>query len=73
MHVKQLTLVKGEHKYVFRYRDGNEDKLIDAFVDLAEDRASQFDWFDAAVLSFQLSRHFLQSNRTTRSPHADAF
>lgn len=52
----QLSLVKGGQRYVFRYRPGGEADVINAFAELAGDDESQFDWFDAAVLSYQLGR-----------------
>ena len=54
--VRQLSLVKGSERFVFRYRTGCETQVIDAFANLANDRASEFDWFDAAVLSYQMGR-----------------
>ena len=54
--VRQLSLVKGKHRYLFRYRPGNEADVIGAFASLAADAASGFDWFDAAVLSYQMGR-----------------
>ena len=54
--VRQLALVKGEERFVFRYQTGHEATVIDAFASLATDRQSQFDWFDAAVLSYQMGR-----------------
>ncbi len=54
--VRQLSLVKGEHRYVFRYRTGQEADVINAFAAMANDRDSDFDWFDAAVLSYQMGR-----------------
>ncbi|MFQ5428874.1 MAG: hypothetical protein ACE5E1_01080 [Phycisphaerae bacterium] len=54
--VRQLSLVKGQHRYLFRYRPGNEADVIGAFASLASDGASDFDWFDAAVLSYQMGR-----------------
>ncbi len=54
--MRQLSLVKGEERFVFRYQSGQEAEVIDAFVSMAADRASQFDWFDAAVLSYQMGR-----------------
>ena len=30
--------------------------MIDAFSDLAADASSSFEWFDAAVLSYQMGR-----------------
>jgi len=54
--VKQLSLVKGDHRYVFRYRSGHEADVIEAFASMAPDPESAFDWFDAAVLSYQMGR-----------------
>ena len=54
--VRQLSLVKGEERFVFRYPPGQEAEVIDAFASMAADRDSTFDWFDAAVLSYQMGR-----------------
>lgn len=53
---RQLSLVKGSERFLFRYPAGQETLVIDAFASLASDRASRFDWFDAAVLSYQMGR-----------------
>ena len=54
--VRQLSLVKGEHRYVFRYQAGREGDIITAFASMAADSEFDFDWFDAAVLSYQMGR-----------------
>jgi hypothetical protein len=54
--IRQLSLVKGEERFVFRYQAGQEPDVIDAFAGLAADGTSAFDWFDAAVLSYQMGR-----------------
>ncbi|GMV97785.1 MAG: hypothetical protein AMXMBFR83_21400 [Phycisphaerae bacterium] len=54
--VRQLSLVKGKHRYVFRYPAGREADIISAFAALAADADNEFDWFDAAVLSYQMGR-----------------
>ena len=56
MVIRQLSLVKGEERFVFRYQTGSEAEVIDAFASLAADANSRFDWFDAAVLSYQMGR-----------------
>jgi len=53
---KQLVLNKGTEKFIFRYDEGNEGQLLDAFVGSASDPQTDFDWFDAAVLSFKLTQ-----------------
>lgn len=55
-NIRQLSLVKGEERFLFRYGVGQESEVIDAFAELAGDRESSFDWFDAAVLSYQMGR-----------------
>ena len=54
--VRQLSLVKGRHRYVFRYPAGQEAQIISVFARLAADAEQEFDWFDAAVLSYQMGR-----------------
>jgi len=58
--LKEISLLKGKENFVFRYEAGQEESVLDAFVDMANDRSSKFDWFDAAVLSFQLSKHLVE-------------
>ena len=53
---RQLVLNKGSQKFIFRYETGSEDKLLDAVIDQAKDNRTDFDWFDAAVLSFKLTQ-----------------
>ena len=54
--IRQLTLLKSSERFVFRYEVGDEAVVIDALASLASDRGSKFDWFDAAVLSYQMGR-----------------
>ena len=56
---KQLVLNKGNEKFVFRYEEGNEGQLLDAFVAAASNPQTSFDWFDAAVLSFKLTQSLI--------------
>jgi hypothetical protein len=53
---RQLILNKGAERYVFRYDKGSEGELLDALVEQAGDWRTDFDWFDAAVLSFKLTQ-----------------
>ncbi len=53
---KQLVLSKGSQKYIFRYDSGCEGQLLDSLAGQAADRNTEFDWFDAAVLSFKLTQ-----------------
>jgi hypothetical protein len=56
---KQLILKKGEQKFIFRYDSGSEDKLLDVLVEQAKSGRTDFDWFDAAVLSFKLTQSLI--------------
>jgi len=53
---RQLVLNKAGEKFIFRYEDGSEDELLDALIEQARDKRTNFDWFDAAVLSFKLTQ-----------------
>ncbi len=65
--VRQLSLVKGDHRYVFRYRAGREADVIEAFASMASNPESPFDWFDAAVLSYQMGRRLeMEIDQSTR-------
>ncbi len=54
--IRQLSLVKGDERFVFRYQPGQEADVIDSFASMAANQSNEFDWFDAAVLSYQMGR-----------------
>ena len=56
---RQLVLNKGMEKFIFRYDSGCENKLLDALIEQAKDNRTDFDWFDAAVLSFKLTQSLI--------------
>lgn len=56
---RQLVLNKGSEKFIFRYENGREDELLDALIEQAKDKRTDFDWFDAAVLSFKLTQSLI--------------
>ena len=56
---RQLVLNKGAEKFIFRYDNGCEDELLDVLIDQARDKKTDFDWFDAAVLSFKLTQSLI--------------
>lgn len=51
---RRLELAKGRHRYIFRYREGQEGAVLSALVELADRADCDFDWFDAALLGHQL-------------------
>jgi hypothetical protein len=56
---RQLVLNKGAEKFIFRYENGREDELLDVLIEQARDKRTDFDWFDAAVLSFKLTQSLI--------------
>ena len=56
---RQLVLNKGVEKFIFRYENGCENELLDALIEQANDKRTDFDWFDAAVLSFKLTQSLI--------------
>lgn len=56
---QQIILNKGSEKFIFRYDKGCEDELLDALIEQAKNKATSFDWFDAAVLSFKLTQSLI--------------
>lgn len=46
-----LTLVKGDERYVFMYRDGQETEVLRALRRSACNPELSFNWYDAVVLS----------------------
>ena len=56
---RQVVLNKGSEKFIFRYENGCEDKLLELLVEQAKDKRTNFDWFDAAVLSFKLTQSLI--------------
>lgn len=42
---------------MFRYAPGQEDKVVEEIMQLAEREDTPLDWLDAATLSFQITQH----------------
>ena len=58
---RQLVLVKRGQRFVFRYERGAETEVLTQMLELARDPDSNFDTFDAAVLSHQLGQQMSQA------------
>ncbi len=56
---RQLFLNKGTEKFIFRFDCGCEDELLDVLIEQARGKKTDFDWFDAAVLSFKLTQSLI--------------
>ncbi len=68
---RQLVLNKGAEKFIFRYENGREDELLDTLIEQAKDERTDFDWFDAAVLSFKLTQSLIGQADELLSKNAD--
>jgi len=70
---RQLVLNKGSEKYIFRYDSGCEGQLLEALIEQASDSYTDFDWFDAAVLSFRLTQSLIgQADKLLHKDMPDA-
>lgn len=58
--LRQVSLVKDGHQFVFRYPEGDEESLIQVLMEMAGRTDVPFDWFDAAVLSRQVNDALLR-------------
>ena len=56
MNTRMLHLEKAGHTYLVKYAPGLEDEVVEELMRLADDRESDFDWMDAAALSFQVTQ-----------------
>ena len=70
--MRQLVLNKGGEKFIFRYESGHEDNLLDALITPAKDKRTEFDWFDAAVLSFKLTQSLICQADDILNENSDA-
>jgi hypothetical protein len=55
----QFSLIKGGERYLIRCGPGDEEETIGRLMEWAEDPDLDFDWFDAAVLSRQITQRLL--------------
>jgi hypothetical protein len=69
---QQLVLNKGTEKFIFRYYGGCEDKLLDALIEQAKDNRTNFDWFDAAVLSYKLTQSLINQADKLLAPREES-
>ena len=70
--MRQLVLNKGGEKFIFRYESGHEDNLLDALITQAKDKRTEFDWFDAAVLSFKITQSLICQADDILNENSDA-
>jgi len=49
-----------------------EDKLLDAVINQVKEKRTDFDWFDAAVLSFKLTQSLISKADVLLSHNSDS-
>jgi hypothetical protein len=71
MAMHTLGWAKDGHRYLFRYPGGAEHRVVEAIMDAVEDERLNLDWPEAAVLSYQVTRHAVETAAAGRTPPAD--
>lgn len=56
MDTRSVELEKNGHLFVMRYAVGLEDEVVEHLMMLADDRESEFNWMDAAAMSFRITQ-----------------
>ena len=51
-----VTIEKGGETWVFRFAPANVERLLSRLAEMAADPASDFDWFDAAEVSWEAGK-----------------
>ena len=67
-----VTLLKDEQRWRFRLESGREHEMIDAVADMASDPAHALDWFDAAIVSHQITKQLETPDSTSSGTSTDA-
>jgi len=53
--MRTISVIKGQHRYIFRYQQGRECDVLEVVAELAADSTTTFDWMDAAGMSFEIA------------------
>ena len=59
----RLSLIKGEHRWQFRWDPGCEAQLIDHVARLAAQPDAPLDWYDAAMVCRHIAQPFTSKDR----------
>lgn len=57
----RVVLIKGGHRWQFRWLPGDEAALINAVAEIARNPAMPFDWADAAIVCRHIAQPFAQA------------
>lgn len=61
--MSEVALLKDGHRYVLRYRPGQEAQALAQLSEMAHDPDSDLDWMDIAVLGHQIGVALRRANR----------
>ena len=61
--IVRLSLIKGEHRWQFRWEPGDEAALINSVAAMARDPNLPFDWFDAAIVCKHIANPHLAAQQ----------
>lgn len=53
MNMQTLSMTAGGQHYLFRYESGQEDRVVDEVMRLADDPETPFGWPEAAQMCFR--------------------
>ena len=51
-----VVLMKGETKWRFAWKDGEETAAVKAITEIAKSTENDFDWFDAAMVCHEMTK-----------------
>jgi len=51
-----VVLLKGETKWRFAWKDGEETAAVKAITEIAKSTENDFDWFDAAMVCHEMTK-----------------
>ena len=55
METRMLKKSRDGHSFLFKYKPGEEDGIIEYLMRLADDNTSTFNWMDAADLCLEIT------------------
>jgi hypothetical protein len=61
--IVRLSLVKGQHRWQFRWEPGDEAALINSVAAMARDPNLPFDWYDAAIVCKHIANPHLAAEQ----------
>lgn len=64
---RELVLVHGQSRTVIRYRMGEEAGVFKQIEQLAEDRTTGVDWYDAALMAHEMGKRLKEIVRHKRA------